>query len=94
MSYLPPLKITIPLPSPFAKTKGIYSTGHRGGNLRVRCTNAEYDIIKYEAEQLGITLANFTRWCAIKAASALLEHRSNNIDSIECGEDNNETTDT
>lgn len=86
VSYDPPLKITIPVPSSFEKQRGIYSTGHRGGNLRVRCTNVEYDAIQAEAEILGISLGMFTRWCAIKTADALLRHRSEDSTSIE-GED-------
>ena len=46
MSYEPPLKITIPTPSEFELGYGVNSTGKRGGNLRVRCTNKEYDAIK------------------------------------------------
>ncbi len=83
MSYDPPLKLTIPTPSHFVIKRGVHSTGGYGGNLRVRCTNAEYDLIGEEAEILGTTLANFCRWCAVRAAETLREHREQNKSEIE-----------
>ena len=75
MTYDPPLKITIPTPSEIPKGFGPNSTGKRGGNLRIRCTNAEYDMIQNEAERLGISLANFCRWCAVQVAEQMMIHR-------------------
>jgi hypothetical protein len=71
MNYEPPLKIWIPIPSDIPKGFGVNSTGKRGGNLRVRCTNSEYDKIQSEAEVIGVSLANFVRWCAIHVAGKL-----------------------
>jgi hypothetical protein len=75
MTYDPPLKVTIPTPSEVPRGFGPNSTGKRGGNLRVRCTNAEYDMIQVEAERLGITLANFCRWCSVQVAEQMKLHR-------------------
>ena len=75
MSYEPPVKVTIPIPSNFAVGYGVNATGKRGGNLRVRCTNKQYDAINAEAKLLGLTLATFCRWCAVHVAGKLLEHR-------------------
>lgn len=75
MEYEPPLRIAIATPNEIPKGFGINSTGKRGGNLRVRCTNAEYDAIAEEANLLGISLAMFCRWCAIQVAEKLQEHR-------------------
>ena len=75
MSYEPPIKIMITTPSEIPHGFGPNSTGKRGGNLRVRCTNKEYDMIQIEAAKLGISLATFCRWCAIHAAKQLKQHR-------------------
>lgn len=75
MSYEPPIRVAIPTPSEIPKAFGPNSTGKRGGNLRVRCTNAEYDAIQLEASLLGISLAMFTRWCAVHVGQQLLKHR-------------------
>jgi len=87
MSYEPPLKITIPAPSEIPQGFGPNSTGKRGGNLRVRCTNAEYDDIQHEAYLLDVSLAMFTRWCAVHVAKQLKIHRDAESDSISIGED-------
>ena len=83
MAYEAPLRIAIPTPIDIPTGYGTNSTGKRGGNLRVRCTNKEYDAIQHEAKLLNITLATFTRWCAVHVAQELLQHRRDTI-----GEDN------
>jgi len=90
MSYEPPLKITVPTPSEFELGYGVNSTGKRGGNLRVRCTNKEYDAIKHEAYLLGISLAMFTRWCAVHVAANLKKHRDTKSTSMTIGEEESE----
>ena len=87
MSYEPPLKITITTPDEIPQGFGPNSTGKRGGNLRVRCTNAEYDAIKHEATLLGVTLAMFTRWCAVHVSEKLKIHRDTASTSISIGDD-------
>jgi hypothetical protein len=87
MAYEPPLRIFIPAPNEIPKSFGPNSTGKRGGNLRVRCTNAEYDMIQLEAKQLSISLAMFTRWCAVHVAQQLKEHRDTASTSMSIGED-------
>ena len=90
MSYEPPLKITIPAPNEIPQGFGPNSTGKRGGNIRVRCTNVEYDAIQHEAALLGITLAMFTRWCAVQVAQQLKVHRDTSSTSISIGDDEND----
>jgi hypothetical protein len=87
MSYEPPLKITITTPDEIPQGFGPNSTGKRGGNLRVRCTNAEYDAIAHEAALLGVTLAMFTRWCATHVATQLKSHRDASSTSMSVGDD-------
>lgn len=81
--YDPPLKITIPYPSHIPRRRGINSSAHRGGNLRVRCSNAEYDFIQREAELCGLSLAGYCRWVIIQTARALKSHRDENLDTME-----------
>ena len=88
MSYDPPYKISIPTPSEIPKGFGPNSTGKRGGNLRIRCTNAEYDMLAEESAELGISIANFGRWCSVQVAQKLREHRLNNSTAQTVGEDN------
>jgi hypothetical protein len=87
MSYEPPLKIAISIPTQIPKGRGINSTGHYGGNLRVRCTNKEYDLIQEESKYLEISLAMFCRYCAVETAKKLREHREGNSTSISIGEE-------
>ena len=90
MSYDPPYKISIPTPSEIPRGFGPNSTGKRGGNLRIRCTNAEYDMLQQEATTLGISLANFCRWCVVQVAQQLEKHRSDTSTIDTTGEDNGE----
>ena len=87
MSYEPPLKITITTPNEIPQGFGPNSTGGRGGNLRVRCTNAEYDAIQVEAGRLGLSLAMYTRWCAVHVGQQLKAHRDEMSTSISIGEE-------
>ena len=87
MPYEMPLRIAIPIPTELPVGYGVNSTGKRGGNLRVRCTNKEYDAIRHEASLLGISLAMFTRWCAVHVAANLLRHREASSTSMSVGED-------
>lgn len=87
MSYEPPLKVSIPVPSLISPNYGPNSTGKRGGNLRVRCTNAEYDMIQEEAGHLGISLAMFTRWCATRVAEQVKLHRITSSTDMSIGEE-------
>ena len=86
MAYEAPLRIAIPTPIDIPTGYGTNSTGKRGGNLRVRCTNKEYDAIALEAAFLGMTLAMFTRHCAIQTAQQLRVHREAGSTSIDAGD--------
>ena len=83
MSYETPLKITIPIPNPIPLGRGNNSTGRRGGNLRVRCTNKEYDLVQEEAAVLGLGISPFSRWCVLHCAKALRKHRRGKESDIE-----------
>ena len=75
MSYELPLTITIPIPQQIPQGRGANATGHRGGNLRIRCTDKEYDKIQEEAEKLGLSLAMFCRWSITRVANNMRSHR-------------------
>lgn len=87
MSYDPPLKIFITVPGHMPIMRGAFSTAHRGGNYRIRCTDKEYDIIKEESAHLNISMANFGRWCAVRVAEALRTHRLSESTDEVVGED-------
>ena len=87
MSYEPPLRITITTPNEIPQGFGPNSTGGRGGNLRVRCTDAEYDAMKHEATMLGLSLAMYTRWCAVHIGQQLKAHRDAASTSMDIGEE-------
>ena len=81
--YTPPIGILVPLPTHIPKGRGVNSTSKRGGNLRVRCTNAEYDSIMAEAAKVDLPLASFCRWVIVHAAEALRQHRkANSTDDV------------
>ena len=80
--YDPPLKITIPLPTEPPILRGIHATTKSGGNLRVRCSNAEYALIQQEAAKIGMTISAFMRIVGRSVARALKDHRVNGSNSI------------
>ena len=86
MAYEPPLKIEIPIPSNIPMGRGVNSTGKRGGNLRVRCTNSEYDAIQVEAANLNLSLAMFCRWSIVHVAKQLTKHRNEQSTDITVGD--------
>ncbi len=86
MSYEPPVIIEIPLPGQLPIGRGASSTGKRGGNLRVRCTNKEYDMIQQEAGGLDLSLAMFCRWCIVHAAQQLRRHRREQSTNMRVGD--------
>ena len=92
MEYEAPLRIAIPTPTDLPIGYGVNSTGKRGGNLRVRCTNKEYDTIQHEAALLGMTLAMFTRHCAVHVAAQLSKHREAKSTSIVVGDEDDSIT--
>lgn len=78
----PPLKITIPVPSYIPPKPGMHSTSKYGGNLRIRCSNAELDMVQEEADKLGLTTSGFCRWCITRVALALRQYQERNQDGI------------
>ena len=71
-----PITITIPVPYEIVRARGIHSTGKYGTSLRVRMTKADRDIIRREAERIGITSSMFLRWCGVAVAAKLQEART------------------
>jgi len=93
MSYEPPLKITITVPMMIPSGRGANATGKRGGNLRIRCTNKEYDSIQHEAAILDLSLAMFCRWSVTRVAEQLYKHRLEQSTNISIGEENEDARD-
>ena len=86
-TYDPPLKLMITTPSQIPTGYGPNATGKAGGNLRVRCTDAEYKAIQLQAQLLGLSLSNFCRSAILKTAKALELHRLANSTDIQAGDD-------
>ena len=86
MAYDPPVKVFIPTPSRMPPGRGDDATSHRGGNLRIRCTDTEYDCAMIEARELGLSLAGFSRWCVVEVSKALRKHRDEQSDDYSTGE--------
>lgn len=87
-NYQSPIRVTIPVPCEIPRARGAASTGSYGGNMRIRCTTGEYDLVQEEAEALGLGISGFCRWVITHSAKALREHRLNQLKSIGAGEDN------
>ena len=92
MPYELPLSITIPIPSEYARGRGINAVTGYGSNVRMRCTNYEYDIVKEVATEMGIPLASFSRWCVVHCAKALRKHKMTQSTDDNAGELNDKST--
>lgn len=67
-------KLSIPVPQPILRGKGINSTGLCGSNaVRTRMTKKERQTVAKAADKLGITSSNFMRWVAVYAAEEVLK---------------------
>lgn len=86
-TYTPPIKVSIPTPCEIPRARGPNAVTGYGGNLRIRCSDAEYDLIKEEARQLGFGIAAFGRWTMTHVARVLKEHREKQLTSDYAGED-------
>ena len=74
-----PMKVTIntPMHTPRLRGKqahGPFAMGSLGENLRVRVNRIDGDRIGRIAVALGMTRAEFARWCAVEVAAQLEDH--------------------
>jgi hypothetical protein len=68
-----PDTLTIPSPMPTPRARGIYATGSMGSNVKTRLSHIDTEKIDEAAGLLGMTRADFIRWCAVKTAEKILE---------------------
>lgn len=71
-----PLRISVPLPTPAPRARGINSTGRFGDVLRFRCSLTDKGFIEQAAKLLGLSDSEFMRTCAVSIAKAILEEVS------------------
>lgn len=75
-----PLVITIPRPAAIPRARGAHATGHLGGVLNVRISKADRELIQELAKELGMSPAQFARWCAVHVAHELKRYRDGDSD--------------
>lgn len=73
-----PTHVTIPTPmhTPLLRgtqaQRGPHALGPLGSNLRVRLSRVDKDRVVEVANELGMSTAEFIRWCTVHTATALL----------------------
>jgi hypothetical protein len=72
VSGLKDLTLTIPVPSYIPRARGIHAVGKFGSLLKAKCTPREKELTQLAAEHLGISHAEFIRWCATYCAKEVL----------------------
>lgn len=66
------LTVTIPLPNYIPRARGIYGTASKmAGNIRVRVSEMDAELIDEVIEPLGMKRSSFIRFCAVKVAEEL-----------------------
>lgn len=73
VSGLEDLTLTIPLPSYIPRARGIHAVGKFGSLLKAKCTPREKELTQHAADHLGISHAEFIRWCATWCAKEVLK---------------------
>lgn len=72
-----PLTLTIPTPMHTVRLRGVqanrgpYALGPLSANLRTRISRVDIGVIDEACEALGMTRAEFTRWCAVEVAKVI-----------------------
>lgn len=66
-----PLQITIPLPEPQPRKRGIHATTVFGSVVHVRLNKEEREMLEDTANNLGLTMSEFIRSVSINTTKAL-----------------------
>ena len=71
-----PIDVTIRTPMHTPRLRGVqargpHALGPLGTNLRVRISRLDRELIESIAEELGMSKAEFCRWCALRVAEEL-----------------------
>lgn len=66
------LTLTIPFPSYIPRARGIHAVGKFGTQFKAKCTQAEREQVLEACDKLGMSLAEFVRWCSVHCAKEVL----------------------
>lgn len=78
-----PTQITIAVPLPTSRTRGVHAVTQFGPILRARTTQHDYSLIEEEARILGLDVSKFVRWCTIMSARELRRLRTGEVKDVE-----------
>lgn len=68
--------ICIPIPSDMPIARGLFATTSMKGNVKVRISVVDRELIEEEAKHCGLeSTGSFIRWCAVNVAKRLRERR-------------------
>lgn len=67
------IELTVPFPSYIPRARGIHAVGKFGTVLKAKCSLDEKEVVRKAAEEAGVTLAEFIRWCAVYCAKEVLK---------------------
>lgn len=65
--------ITIPFPSYIPRARGVHAAGKFGTTLKSRCTLEEKQAVQKAIETIGVSEADFIRWCCSYVAKEVLK---------------------
>jgi hypothetical protein len=67
------LTITIPFPSHIPRARGIHAVAKFGTILKAKCSRSEEEAVLAAADKLGLSKAEFIRWCSVYCAKEILK---------------------
>lgn len=67
------LTLTIPVPSYLPRARGIHAVGKFNSLLKCKCTIEEKELVQQAADEMGMSFANFVRWCTVQCAKEVLK---------------------
>lgn len=67
------LTITIPYPSYIPRARGIHAVDKFGTILKAKCSLDEFNAVQDAADKVGVSRAEFIRWCVVHSAKEILK---------------------
>lgn len=75
--------ITIPVPLPVARARGVLAHSKALTPVRFRINDIDRRLVKEEADLLGVKEVPFYRWCAIYVARELRRRRTGEVPAVD-----------